>query len=87
MTDFVSGLKSLSGSIVLAPEASDFLYEAAEEIERLRSALVQFVAACDTAPPTSMMIEIGMACTVARRVLAIPPADRQVTKNTEASQS
>lgn len=40
------------------------------EAARLRSALTQFVAACDTAPPTSLMIEIGMACDVARRALS-----------------
>jgi hypothetical protein len=44
--------------------------EAAREIGRLRAALVQFVAACDTAPPTSLMIEIGMACDVARAALS-----------------
>ena len=46
---------------------------AAEEIERLRSAITQFVAACDTAPPTSLMIEIGMACKAARAALARSP--------------
>jgi hypothetical protein len=46
---------------------------AADEIERLRGALTQFVAACDTAPPTSLMIEIGMACNVARAALSRIP--------------
>lgn len=45
--------------------------DAADEIERLRAALTQFVACCDTAPPTSLMIELGMACTVARRALSV----------------
>jgi hypothetical protein len=40
------------------------------EIARLRAALTQFVAACETAPPTSLMIEIGMACKVARAALS-----------------
>jgi hypothetical protein len=44
------------------------------ENKRLRAALVQFVAACDTAPPTSLMSEIGMACAVARATLS--PAQR-----------
>ena len=44
------------------------------EIERLRSALTQFVACCDTSPPTSLIIEIGMACKVARDALALPQA-------------
>jgi hypothetical protein len=39
------------------------------ENARLRSALTQFVAACETAPPTSLMIEIGMACKAARDAL------------------
>lgn len=41
MTDFVNGLKSLSGTRAITPEASDFLHDAAEEIERLRAALVE----------------------------------------------
>ena len=40
-----------------------------EEIERLRAALRQFVAACDTAPPVSLITEIGMACEAAREAL------------------
>ncbi len=43
--------------------------ELKSERDRLRSALTQFVAACDTAPPTSLMTEIGMACDVARAAL------------------
>ena len=43
--------------------------EMLDEIVRLRAALTQFVAACDTAPPTSLMVEIGMACNVARAAL------------------
>ena len=49
-----------------------WLREAADEIESMRAALTQFVAACETAPPTSLMIEIGMACKVAKRALALP---------------
>jgi hypothetical protein len=49
--------------------AVDRIEELEEEIERLRSALTQFVAVCDTAPPTSLMIELGMACKVARAAL------------------
>jgi len=37
MTDFVNGLKSLSGLLVLTPEQSDFLHDAAEEMARLAS--------------------------------------------------
>jgi hypothetical protein len=44
VTDFASGLKSLSGNRAITPDASDFLYDAAEEIERLRTALAPFVA-------------------------------------------
>ena len=41
---------------------------------RLRAALTQFVACCDTAPPISLMIELVIACKVARAALS--PADR-----------
>jgi len=40
------------------------------EAHDLRAALTQFVAACETAPPTSLMTEIGMACKVAKKALA-----------------
>jgi hypothetical protein len=46
-------------------EVADLMAENA----RLRAALIQFVACCDTAPPTSLMIELGMACETARRAL------------------
>lgn len=52
------------------------VYPAAEvdRLERanaeLKAALVQFVAACDTAPPASFVIEIGMACKAAKEALA-----------------
>ena len=36
MTDYVNGLKSLSGLRRLSPEMSDFLWDAAEEMERLK---------------------------------------------------
>lgn len=39
------------------------------EVKQLRAVLTQFVACCDTAPPTSLMIEIGMACDAARAAL------------------
>lgn len=39
------------------------------ENARLRAALTQFVAACETAPPTSLMLELGMACKVAKEAL------------------
>jgi hypothetical protein len=40
------------------------------EVNQLRAALTQFVAACDTAPPTSVMVEIGMARNAAVAALA-----------------
>ena len=52
--------------------------EAAAEIKRLRASLTQFVAACETAPPTSLMIEIGMACKVAKRALALSSHNRGI---------
>lgn len=57
--------------------AWDVLAEKNAEIARLRAALVQFVAACETAPPTSLMTEIGMACKVAKTALALPNGERQ----------
>jgi hypothetical protein len=36
-TDYATGLRSLSGLITLTPEQSDFLYDAAEEFERIRA--------------------------------------------------
>jgi hypothetical protein len=54
----------------LALDAGDSqIAELKAENARLRSALTQFVAACETAPPTSLMIEIGMACKAARDAL------------------
>jgi len=54
-------------------EVADLMAENA----RLRSALTQFVACCDTAPPTSLMIELGTACKVARAALdhGLPTAE------------
>jgi hypothetical protein len=60
-------------------EVADLMAENA----RLRSALAQFVCACDTAPPTSLMIEIGMACEAARSVLFGTTSD---TPKTEVKQ-
>jgi len=39
------------------------------ENERLRAALRQFVACCETAPPVSLMAELGMACKAAKEAL------------------
>jgi hypothetical protein len=50
--------------------------EKAENV-RLRAALTQFVAACDTAPPTSLMVEIGMACNAARAALSVTNGIRE----------
>jgi hypothetical protein len=50
-------------------ELRDYWKASEEEAERLRTALNQFVACCDTAPPTSLMNELGMACKVARKAL------------------
>ena len=41
------------------------------ENERLRAALNQFVAACDTAPPTGLIREIGMARKAAGKALGL----------------
>jgi hypothetical protein len=48
-------------------EVADLMAENA----RLRSALTQFLAACDTAIPTSLMLEIGIAAKAARAALNI----------------
>jgi hypothetical protein len=41
------------------------------ENARLRAALTQFVAACDTAPPVSLMTEIAMARKAAGEALGL----------------
>lgn len=51
-------------------DTCDYMDKLEAENARLRSALTQFVAACDTAPPTSLIVEIGMACSVARAALS-----------------
>jgi hypothetical protein len=45
-------------------------FKLAAQVNTLRAALSQFVAVCDTAPPTSLMTEIGIACAAARSALA-----------------
>lgn len=40
------------------------------QVERMRAALTQFVACCDTAPPRSLIIEIGICCQAAKSALA-----------------
>ena len=49
--------------------AADEIERLTAENERLRAALTQFVAACDTAPPISIMQEIAMARKVAGEAL------------------
>jgi hypothetical protein len=57
-------------------DISDGLLEHAKtRIEQLEAALRQFVAVCDTAPPTSLITEIGIACAAARAALA-PEQDK-----------
>jgi hypothetical protein len=41
------------------------------ENERLRSALVQFVAVCDTAPPIGLIRELGLARKTAGAALGL----------------
>jgi hypothetical protein len=64
---------SIRGSYPLKRESlanAAFIVKAVNSHDALRAALAQFVAACDTASPTSMMTEIGRACAVARAALA-----------------
>ncbi len=69
MTDIVDLLNKHAGT---RSDVDAYLHAcAADEIKRLRAALIQFVALCDTAPPTSLIIELGMACKVARRALTL----------------
>jgi hypothetical protein len=55
----------------IANDADELLKFVMVETQTLRSALNQFVAACETAPPTSLMIEIGMACKAAKDALGV----------------
>jgi hypothetical protein len=51
-------------------DTCDYMDKLEADNARLRSALTQFVAACDTAPPTSLMVEIGIARNAAVAALA-----------------
>jgi len=53
----------------IANDADELLKFVMAETQALRSALNQFVAACETAPPTSLMLEIGMAYKAAKDAL------------------
>lgn len=72
MTDLIERLRGWHGAKLLGGEILRDTKDAANEIERLRAALVQFVAVCDTAPPTSLITELGIACAVARARLQFP---------------
>lgn len=72
---WLRGLAELGGKGVVHNIDARCLGRIADDLEQLRAALTQFVAACETAPPTSLMIEIGMACTVAKRALSLPSED------------
>lgn len=52
--------------------ACDMIDRIIKERDMLHAALTQFVAACETAPPTSLMSELGAACKAAKRALALP---------------
>jgi hypothetical protein len=54
----------------IADDADRLMKFVMAETQTLRSALNQFVAACETAPPTSLMLEIGMACNAAKAALS-----------------
>jgi len=52
-------------------EAADqIINQLRAQVASMKSALTQFVAVCDTAPPTSLMIELGMACKAAKSALS-----------------
>jgi hypothetical protein len=53
----------------IANDADELMKFVLAEVQPFRSALNQFVATCDTAMPTSLMTELGMACQVAREAL------------------
>lgn len=56
----------------IADDADKLMEFVLRETQQLRAALNQFVAACETAPPTSLMLEIGMACNAAKAAIATP---------------
>jgi len=68
LSAYASQNTNLCNDVVLCGMARD---SAMAEAYQLRSALTQFIAACDTAQPTSLMAELSMACTVARRALGV----------------
>lgn len=61
----------LSEAKALNTELRLYWIASENKAECLRVALTQFVACYDTVPPTSLMIEMGMACKVARRALLL----------------
>jgi hypothetical protein len=66
----------------IANDADELLKFVMAETQTFRSALNQFVAACETAPPTSLMIEIGMACKAAKDALGVTePASPSISSN------
>lgn len=64
-------IQNLGGNTYSSAEVIGAIGQAANEIERLRVALTQFVAACDTAPPTGLMREIVMARKAAGEALGL----------------
>jgi hypothetical protein len=76
----------------IADDADKLMEFVMRETQPMRAALTQFVAACETAPPTSLMIEIGMACKVARSALCSaasarmeePPREVSIVPNSQA---
>lgn len=70
MTDIIERLTEYNKDWRTRAGSAKEVTEAIDEIKRLRAALVQFVAVCDTAPPLSLMKEIGMALAVACAALS-----------------
>lgn len=53
----------------IANDADQLMKFVMNETQALRGALSQFVATCETAPPTSLMTEIGMVYKTAKAAL------------------
>jgi hypothetical protein len=73
--DYVNGLKSLSGNRLITPAASDLLYDASEEMERLRRYLVG-IATMDVYTRDGEKSAAEVMRDAAREALSFTPADR-----------
>jgi lipopolysaccharide biosynthesis regulator YciM len=74
MTSFVNGLKSLSGNRAITPEASDFLYDAAEHMGKMEDLAAFLMAFMECLPGAQVVIPADKLA-LARARLALSSKD------------